>query len=848
MLSEEDIRAKFDIRKVVEARAILKLPPVVINMTSLRLFLNILIAKYKEASPEVKEQIERLVKDTTVEDRVVAPQAVAREADVPQVVARDIEQRLNAGGVLRTDKIEIESMDSFIKQFQVSQYDDIAQIDALNRLIETSANALGKGGMGVVFDIPGTDYVVKKMAICEGYNTGWMCNMFKTGSIVYKIPFTPTNKTLAMAPNYISEVIIGMILSKKSPGFVDINRFYFTNTRDESAESNHLFVIMEKLMPDIRPKLTCMHELLYFTLQIFQALSVAQNKFSFVHGDLHLGNVLPRQYPADSNLKCYDVGNGKFLYTYFDHDNVITDFGFSRLETDNTIIIPRIELDDKASDNFVFNPYLDIFSVLTFLFYKAGCSPEYEDTYKGLPSPETQAYIRELFKAFFGGKDVDEAFIQSNAVVESGDHRWFWRPDPAKLYESARDSRLFNASNMFEHIADTIEKMQQRHGTAVPEDITNHEKILEWLREHKFYVTNARVDFGGKHVHFIDREPAIGNPYFSPVVLTDLTELADKYTKIDDLIEIRYYSKFDLSPRNKLSNYNLVAPPSVVNGPRDFTDQNIYVAQFNQSRALRQGYSYRFDCCNVDPREYFKTTKFESGIVVNSVYFDIFATKTPIGFYKTRDITIDANAVPELYRKYYSFVGINQHGKLEMNVTNPQAYEQIFAAGATIMKDGVPVFTEETITETTTPNEEENEEDAQFLFLAGPKGPGPVYKLTLKTINGVTAKLKNVENIKPGEMLHAGNPNPRTLLGISKDGETVYFIRIEGREKRGVGMDFVQMGILCQRLGIHNALNLDGGRSSQMCWKNPGDPTINVAGISLNSYPVGAVMSLVKTR
>ena len=97
-------------------------------------------------------------------------------------------------------------------------------------------------------------------------------------------------------------------------------------------------------------------------------------------------------------------------------------------------------------------------------------------------------------------------------------------------------------------------------------------------------------------------------------------------------------------------------------------------------------------------------------------------------------------------------------------------------------------------------------------------------------------------------MLHAGNPNPRTLLGISKDGETVYFIRIEGREKRGVGMDFVQMGILCQRLGIHNALNLDGGRSSQMCWKNPGDPTINVAGISLNSYPVGAVMSLVKTR
>ena len=128
-------------------------------------------------------------------------------------------------------------------------------------------------------------------------------------------------------------------------------------------------------------------------------------------------------------------------------------------------------------------------------------------------------------------------------------------------------------------------------------------------------MANNPLRFFENPVQLVDRVLTHGNPYFSRVELT-----AAKDTTVDDLINLCYYDTFD-SPRYTRHDYNLVVTPSITDGSRTFSDQNIYVAKFNQNAALKRGYSYRFDCCNVDPRDYLKMVKFDSGIVVNSVFF-----------------------------------------------------------------------------------------------------------------------------------------------------------------------------------------------------------------------------------
>jgi hypothetical protein len=59
--------------------------------------------------------------------------------------------------------------------------------------------------------------------------------------------------------------------------------------------------------------------------------------------------------------------------------------------------------------------------------------------------------------------------------------------------------------------------------------------------------------------------------------------------------------------------------------------------------------------------------------------------------------------------------------------------------------------------------------------------------------------------------------HPRTAVGLSQDGKTLYVAVIDGRQTGfSVGMKCSEVGTLMKGLGAHNALNLDGGGSSAM--------------------------------
>jgi hypothetical protein len=58
--------------------------------------------------------------------------------------------------------------------------------------------------------------------------------------------------------------------------------------------------------------------------------------------------------------------------------------------------------------------------------------------------------------------------------------------------------------------------------------------------------------------------------------------------------------------------------------------------------------------------------------------------------------------------------------------------------------------------------------------------------------------------------------NPRTAVGMAKDGKTLYLAVVDGRSSASVGMTCSELGKLMKGLGADDALNFDGGGSSTM--------------------------------
>jgi len=63
---------------------------------------------------------------------------------------------------------------------------------------------------------------------------------------------------------------------------------------------------------------------------------------------------------------------------------------------------------------------------------------------------------------------------------------------------------------------------------------------------------------------------------------------------------------------------------------------------------------------------------------------------------------------------------------------------------------------------------------------------------------------------------HSRNRHPRTAVGVSRDGRTVYLVVADGRRAHSRGLNLYDLADLMVELGADRALNLDGGGSSTM--------------------------------
>jgi exopolysaccharide biosynthesis protein len=75
--------------------------------------------------------------------------------------------------------------------------------------------------------------------------------------------------------------------------------------------------------------------------------------------------------------------------------------------------------------------------------------------------------------------------------------------------------------------------------------------------------------------------------------------------------------------------------------------------------------------------------------------------------------------------------------------------------------------------------------------------------------------------IKTDFSLSISGRHPRTAMGLSKDGETLYLVTVEGRYGNYLGMTQTELASFMKEVGAYTAVNLDGGGSTTLAYQTP---------------------------
>lgn len=70
--------------------------------------------------------------------------------------------------------------------------------------------------------------------------------------------------------------------------------------------------------------------------------------------------------------------------------------------------------------------------------------------------------------------------------------------------------------------------------------------------------------------------------------------------------------------------------------------------------------------------------------------------------------------------------------------------------------------------------------------------------------------------------------NPRTMVGSTQDGKTLFIVTVDGRQKASIGMTLSEAAKYMKELGAYNALNLDGGGSTTMVSRPLAESSLSV--------------------
>jgi hypothetical protein len=69
---------------------------------------------------------------------------------------------------------------------------------------------------------------------------------------------------------------------------------------------------------------------------------------------------------------------------------------------------------------------------------------------------------------------------------------------------------------------------------------------------------------------------------------------------------------------------------------------------------------------------------------------------------------------------------------------------------------------------------------------------------------------------------------PRSAVGVGPDGHHMWMLTLDGRQSDSVGATLRELASLLREMGVHSAVNLDGGGSSTLVYREPGAPSVTI--------------------
>ncbi|WZL73721.1 phosphodiester glycosidase family protein [Clostridiaceae bacterium 35-E11] len=154
---------------------------------------------------------------------------------------------------------------------------------------------------------------------------------------------------------------------------------------------------------------------------------------------------------------------------------------------------------------------------------------------------------------------------------------------------------------------------------------------------------------------------------------------------------------------------------------------------------------------------------------------------------------------------------------VEMVVENNQVKDIVFSSeGTSIPKDGYVIWATGSFANTVL-NSFAVGDEVELLVNSNPD-----FNQLAMTLGGGTILVKDGIPLTTFTHEIKGN-HPRTALGISKDQEEVIFLTIDGRTSSYTGVSQAELAQIMTAAGAWNAINLDGGGSTEMILRPQGE-------------------------
>lgn len=616
------------------------------------------------------------------------------------------------------------------------------------------------------------------------------------------------------------------------------------------------YTIMEKAIP-LESFLETPGDVYSAVFNAIHALYVAGLYFRFTHNDLHLGNLLA--VPHDGSPRTYrylDTSDTEVLLSVEGQTFItkIGDYGTARLavrqeDNERDVIVVSQHRDLKQFNKADFNPAYDILMLIgPGMFIRGGeISP---DALDGVLEP---AHYKELFSIITGQTLKSNTFSDILTELEAS----YVKYRPKNEFTTSIQPVKYEV--LFKRLLDKIDTFPgfSVSKAKLPADIKplprlqmpdvpvfykdagivpgTLKTLLSILSTPSYQGTRGRGGRGSLPSRQNDDAQNWGVPWFK-LYQTTVSELRS-HIPIDKRSEgVVHFAVIDLS-------------------------------LMSQAKGVE---SYRFstECCGSNPVDFLRTN---AGFAINGAFFDARAEYVPLGLYSE-------SKSPR-----------NSLNKRKFTLKGGKEYARDFAF-VSISPDGHSIDIREKIGKQDTdyfqsapvlafPDKSGKQLTGKYSETKRVQSVGNVYKYRCDNIPDDGSKVirtsgnqkyvrdygdyyfQNCGAIVPGNLSHLGNPNPRSMIALINKGRSRYAVFVVADSERSVtvrkavgetGLTVSDMVNLSKLLGAQKSINLDGGRSSNMCWSFERPNTQSSRTVYCTSseefYPVGNILAVSNTR